>query len=83
MSTPTAPRPASRAATPRPPPPGTGGSLLVIGSAAGVAYMSMEGAGFGWYLRRVTPVAAAGYVAALAAYVLINGAPAPAPGAGA
>ncbi|KAF6254000.1 citrate transporter-domain-containing protein [Scenedesmus sp. NREL 46B-D3] len=31
---------------------GTGGSLLVIGSAAGVAYMGLEGAGFGWYMRK-------------------------------
>jgi Na+/H+ antiporter NhaD/arsenite permease-like protein len=54
---------------------GTGGSLLVIGSAAGVAFMSIEGAGFGWYLRRVTPSAAAGYGAGLLAYALMHGLP--------
>lgn len=56
-------------------PPGTGGTLLVIGSAAGVTFMSIEGAGFGWYLRRVTPWAAAGYVAALGTYLLMHGLP--------
>ena len=55
--------------------PGTGGSLLVIGSAAGVAFMSIEGAGFGWYARRITPFAAAGYAAGLATYVLLHGLP--------
>lgn len=55
---------------------GTGGSLLVIGSAAGVALMSVEGAGFGWYLKRVTPAAAAGYAAAFAAYAALHGLPA-------
>lgn len=58
---------------------GTGGSLLVIGSAAGVAFMSIEGAGFGWYLKRVTPWAVAGYGAALATYALLHGLPAEAP----
>lgn len=32
---------------------GTGGSILVIGSAAGVAYMGMEKADFLWYLKKV------------------------------
>lgn len=32
---------------------GTGGSMLVIGSAAGVAYMGMEKVDFFWYLRKV------------------------------
>jgi len=39
---------------------GTGGSILVIGSSAGVAYMGMEDVSFGWYLKNVTPSAAAG-----------------------
>lgn len=40
----------------------TGGSLLVIGSAAGVAFMGMEkGVSFGWYVRSTTPAALAGY----------------------
>lgn len=32
---------------------GTGGSMLVIGSAAGVAFMGMEKVDFFWYLRKV------------------------------
>lgn len=56
--------------------PGTGGSLLVIGSAAGVAYMGLEGVGFGWYLRRVTPWVLAGYAAAISCYVVLHGLPA-------
>jgi hypothetical protein len=54
---------------------GTGGSLLVIGSAAGVAYMGLEGVGFGWYLRRVTPWALSGYAAANATYIALHGLP--------
>lgn len=54
---------------------GTGGSLLVIGSAAGVAFMSIESAGFAWYARRITPWAAAGYAAALGTYALLHGLP--------
>ena len=48
---------------------GTGGSILVIGSAAGVAFMGMEKADFVWYLRRVSPVALAGYLAGVGTYV--------------
>lgn len=33
---------------------GTGGSILVIGSAAGVAYMGMEKVDFFWYLKKVS-----------------------------
>lgn len=36
---------------------GTGGSMLVIGSAAGVAFMGLEKIDFFWYLRKVVPVA--------------------------
>jgi len=54
---------------------GTGGSLLVIGSAAGVAFMGVESAGFGWYARRITPAAACGYAAALGTYILSHGLP--------
>lgn len=42
---------------------GTGGSCLIIGSAAGVAAMGMEQIGFGWYLKNVTPWALAGFAA--------------------
>ncbi|XP_075476991.1 sodium/proton antiporter 1 [Primulina tabacum] len=48
---------------------GTGGSMLVIGSAAGVAFMGMEKVDFFWYLRKVSGFAFAGYVAGIAAYL--------------
>ena len=50
---------------------GTGGSLLIIGSAAGVALMGMEKITFGWYLRYIAPAAFAGYVLGLLATVLV------------
>ena len=49
---------------------GTGGSILIIGSAAGVAAMGIERIGFGWYLRRIAPLALAGYFAGAAVYLL-------------
>lgn len=48
---------------------GTGGSILIIGSAAGVAYMGMEKADFLWYLKKVSGYALAGYVAGIAYYI--------------
>ncbi|XP_048337406.2 sodium/proton antiporter 1 isoform X1 [Ziziphus jujuba] len=51
---------------------GTGGSMLVIGSAAGVAYMGMEKVDFFWYLRKVSGFAFAGYAAGIAAYLTIH-----------
>jgi len=52
---------------------GTGGSLLIIGSASGVAFMGMEKAGFGWYARKITPWALLGYGAGLATYMATHG----------
>jgi Na+/H+ antiporter NhaD/arsenite permease-like protein len=49
---------------------GTGGSILVIGSAAGVAAMGMEKITFGWYLKKIAPLALAGYLAGAGVYVL-------------
>ena len=49
---------------------GTGGSILIIGSAAGVAVMGMEKIDFFWYVRRITAWAILGYLAGAAAYVL-------------
>ena len=49
---------------------GTGGSILIIGSAAGVAYMGMEKADFGWYVRKITPWALLGYGAGLGCYLV-------------
>jgi Na+/H+ antiporter NhaD/arsenite permease-like protein len=51
---------------------GTGGSMLIIGSAAGVAAMGMERIDFFWYLRRIAPWAALGYVAGALAYLAAN-----------
>lgn len=51
---------------------GTGGSLLIIGSAAGVAVMGIEKISFGWYLRWITPVALLGYAAGMGVFILIN-----------
>ncbi|KAG6406608.1 hypothetical protein SASPL_134214 [Salvia splendens] len=51
---------------------GTGGSMLVIGSAAGVAYMGMERVDFFWYLRKISGFAFAGYAAGIAAYLAVH-----------
>ncbi len=48
---------------------GTGGSILIIGSAAGVAAMGIERIGFLWYLRRFAPLALGGYVAGALVYL--------------
>jgi Na+/H+ antiporter NhaD/arsenite permease-like protein len=47
---------------------GTGGSMLIIGSAAGVAAMGMEKIDFIWYLKKITWLAAVGFVAG---YILL------------
>ena len=49
---------------------GTGGSILIIGSAAGVAAMGLERIDFLWYLRKISGLALAGYLAGAAVYVL-------------
>jgi Na+/H+ antiporter NhaD/arsenite permease-like protein len=41
---------------------GTGGSILIIGSAAGVVAMGIEKISFSWYLKRIAPLAFIGYV---------------------
>ena len=45
---------------------GTGGSILIIGSAAGVAAMGMERIQFGWYLKKIAWLAIIGYLAGAA-----------------
>jgi Na+/H+ antiporter NhaD/arsenite permease-like protein len=50
---------------------GTGGSILIIGSAAGVVAMGMEQIGFGWYLKRMAPLALIGYLAGLGAFIFL------------
>ena len=49
---------------------GVGGSMLIIGSAAGVVVMGLEKISFGWYLRTISGVALIGYLAGLLAYYL-------------
>jgi Na+/H+ antiporter NhaD/arsenite permease-like protein len=50
---------------------GTGGSILIIGSAAGVAVMGMEKIDFIWYLKRISLLAALGYFAGAIVYLII------------
>lgn len=51
---------------------GTGGSILIIGSAAGVAFMGMEKVDFFWYLKNVSLTAAVGYFAGFAIYLILS-----------
>ena len=48
---------------------GVGGSMLIIGSAAGVVVMGLEGINFIWYLKRISWVALAGYLAGALVYI--------------
>jgi len=47
---------------------GVGGSMLIIGSAAGVVVMGLEHINFGWYMKNVTWIAFVGYVAGIVCY---------------
>lgn len=49
---------------------GTGGSIMIIGSAAGVAFMGLEKVDFIWYLRHISWIALIGYVAGFLTYFL-------------
>ena len=49
---------------------GVGGSMLIIGSAAGVVVMGLEKITFGWYMKKITWVAFAGYIAGMIIYWL-------------
>ncbi len=51
---------------------GTGGSVLIIGSAAGVAAMGMEKINFFWYLKKISLPALIGYFGGCFAYILQN-----------
>ncbi len=48
---------------------GTGGSILIIGSAAGVAVMGMEKIDFIWYLKKISGIALIGYLAGAGAFI--------------
>ena len=50
---------------------GTGGSALIIGSAAGVAVMGLERIDFVWYLRKISLLAIAGYLAGAGTFWLM------------
>ena len=47
---------------------GVGGSMLIIGSAAGVVVMGLEKITFGWYMKRITWIAFVGYLAGILSY---------------
>jgi Na+/H+ antiporter NhaD/arsenite permease-like protein len=49
---------------------GTGGSVLIIGSAAGVAAMGMERISFFWYLKKISLLALLGYLSGAAVFLL-------------
>ena len=51
---------------------GTGGSMLIIGSAAGVVAMGMERIDFFWYLKKITWLAAIGFLAGSFTFILIR-----------
>jgi len=51
---------------------GTGGSMLIIGSAAGVVAMGMEKIDFFWYFKKITWLAFIGFIAGAATFVLIR-----------
>jgi len=50
---------------------GTGGSALIIGSAAGVAVMGLEKIDFVWYLKNISLLAILGYFAGAGVYLLM------------
>ncbi|MEY4603312.1 MAG: hypothetical protein RIT43_604 [Bacteroidota bacterium] len=51
---------------------GTGGSILIIGSAAGVVAMGMEKISFGWYLKNITFIALLGYLGGVASFLWLT-----------
>jgi Na+/H+ antiporter NhaD/arsenite permease-like protein len=51
---------------------GTGGSMLIIGSAAGVAAMGLEKIDFFWYIKKISWLALIGFIAGAAVYILLH-----------
>ena len=51
---------------------GVGGSLLIIGSAAGVVVMGLEKITFGWYMKHISWIAFVGYLAGIVCYWFIR-----------
>lgn len=50
---------------------GTGGSILIIGSAAGVVFMGLEKVDFFWYFKKISLAALVGYFAGIATYLIV------------
>jgi Na+/H+ antiporter NhaD/arsenite permease-like protein len=51
---------------------GTGGSLLIIGSAAGVVAMGMEKIDFFWYLKKISWLALVGFISGSLTFILMR-----------
>lgn len=51
---------------------GVGGSMLIIGSAAGVVVMGLEKITFGWYMRKITWIVFVGYISGMLSYWLVD-----------
>ena len=51
---------------------GVGGSMLIIGSAAGVVVMGLERITFGWYMKHITWIAFVGYICGIISYWLLR-----------
>jgi Na+/H+ antiporter NhaD/arsenite permease-like protein len=51
---------------------GTGGSMIIIGSAAGIAAMGMLEIPFIWYLKKMSWIAAIGFVAGILSFLFLN-----------
>jgi Na+/H+ antiporter NhaD/arsenite permease-like protein len=49
---------------------GTGGSMIIIGSAAGVAVMGIENINFVWYLKKIAWLAMIGFIAGILTFML-------------
>lgn len=49
---------------------GTGGSILIIGSAAGIVFMGLEKVDFFWYFKKISLAALVGYFAGIATYLI-------------
>ena len=51
---------------------GVGGSMLIIGSAAGVVVMGLEKITFVWYMKKITWIAFVGYLAGILCYYVLR-----------
>jgi Na+/H+ antiporter NhaD/arsenite permease-like protein len=51
---------------------GTGGSMLIIGSAAGVVAMGLEKIDFFWYLKKISLLAVIGFLVGSATFILLR-----------